>query len=65
MRPFHLTFVGLRGGACAPGKGLSDPEIVDQIVTFLLAGHETAANTLSWALHLLSQNPEVQVCILQ
>jgi enediyne biosynthesis protein E7 len=30
----------------------------DQIVTMLLAGHETTASTLSWAWYLLSRHPE-------
>ena len=45
----------------ALGKALTDAEIVDQITTFLLAGHETTANTLAWAVHLLSRNPSIQV----
>ena len=35
-------------------------ELRDQMLTLLLAGHETTASTLSWALHLLSLNPQVQ-----
>ncbi|THA34038.1 cytochrome P450 [Streptomyces sp. A1277] len=31
----------------------------DELVTLLLAGHETTASTLSWAFHLIDQNPEV------
>jgi enediyne biosynthesis protein E7 len=31
----------------------------DELITLLLAGHETTASTLSWSLHLISQNPEV------
>ncbi|HTI23729.1 MAG TPA: cytochrome P450 [Kutzneria sp.] len=31
----------------------------DELVTLLLAGHETTASTLSWAFHLLSRHPEV------
>ncbi|WP_349261467.1 cytochrome P450 [Actinocrinis sp.] len=30
----------------------------DEMVTLLLAGHETTASTLSWALHLLDEHPE-------
>ena len=30
----------------------------DELVTLLLAGHETTASTLSWAFHLLDENPE-------
>jgi cytochrome P450 len=33
-------------------------ELRDQIVTMLLAGHETTASTLSWAWYLLSRHPE-------
>jgi len=31
----------------------------DEMVTLLLAGHETTASTLSWTFHLLSDHPEV------
>ncbi|MGV9666203.1 cytochrome P450 [Nocardia niigatensis] len=39
---------------------LSDEELRDQLVTLLLAGHETTASALSWACHELAANPEVQ-----
>lgn len=39
---------------------LSAREIRDELVTFLLAGHETTSNTLTWALYLLSRAPEVE-----
>lgn len=38
---------------------LSDAELRDQLVTLLLAGHETTASALSWTLHELTQNPSV------
>jgi cytochrome P450 len=31
----------------------------DELVTLLLAGHETTASTLSWTLHLLGRHPEI------
>jgi cytochrome P450 len=31
----------------------------DELVTLLLAGHETTASTLGWTFHLLDRNPEV------
>lgn len=34
---------------------MEDAHIRDEIMTFFLAGHETTAQTLTWALHLLSQ----------
>ena len=41
------------------GGGLSDEEVAANILTFILAGHETTARALGWALHLLSRQPEV------
>ena len=41
------------------GRGLSDQELRDQIITLLVAGHETTATALAWALERLSRNPEV------
>ena len=38
------------------GEGLSEAEVRSNILTFIAAGHETTANTLSWALFLLSQS---------
>jgi cytochrome P450 len=42
---------------------LSDAEIRDEVVTLLLAGHETTAATLSWSLHLLAGNPDAQAAV--
>ncbi|TNE52521.1 MAG: cytochrome P450 [Deltaproteobacteria bacterium] len=41
------------------GEGMSDEQIRDEVMTLLLAGHETTGNQLSWTLSLLSQHPEV------
>ncbi|WP_084514295.1 cytochrome P450 [Nocardia acidivorans] len=39
---------------------LSDAELRDQLITLLLAGHETTASALSWACHELAAHPRVQ-----
>ena len=39
-------------------RGLTDEELRDQLVTLLLAGHETTATALAWALHELAKNPQ-------
>jgi cytochrome P450 len=39
------------------GSPLTDAEICDEVATFMLAGHETTANTMSWTLALLSAYP--------
>ncbi|WP_332678211.1 cytochrome P450 [Brevundimonas sp.] len=41
------------------GAALSDREVAANILTFILAGHETTARTLGWALHLISRSPDV------
>ena len=42
------------------GKGFSDEQLVDEVATMILAGHETTATALSWALYLLALDPETQ-----
>jgi cytochrome P450 len=44
----------------ATGEGFSFDELVDQVAMLFLAGHETSASALSWALHLLANSPDVQ-----
>jgi cytochrome P450 len=39
------------------GEGLSDEEIRDEVMTLILAGHETTANALTWTWYLLSTAP--------
>ncbi|MCW2829870.1 MAG: cytochrome, partial [Aeromicrobium sp.] len=38
---------------------LTDAEMRDQLVTLLLAGHETTASALSWTLHELGRHPDL------
>lgn len=40
------------------GSRLSEQEVRDHIVTFLLAGHETTASALTWTLCLLATHPD-------
>ncbi|MFL6229677.1 MAG: cytochrome P450 [Pyrinomonadaceae bacterium] len=42
------------------GAGMTDRQIRDEVMTLILAGHETTANALSWTWYLLAQNPEVE-----
>ncbi len=41
------------------GEGMSDSQLRDEVLTMLLAGHETTANALAWTLHMLSLHPQV------
>jgi cytochrome P450 len=42
------------------GQRFQTGEMVDQVAIFFLAGHETSASVLAWALYLLATHPEVQ-----
>ncbi|KAI1108679.1 cytochrome P450 [Nemania sp. NC0429] len=40
------------------GKHMSDSSIIDNLITFLIAGHETTSGTLSFTFYRLLKNPE-------
>lgn len=40
--------------------GFSEDELIDQLMTFLAAGHETTATALTWAIYALCVHPEMQ-----
>lgn len=40
--------------------GFTDEDLVNQLMTFLAAGHETTASALAWAVYCLCKHPDVQ-----
>src|SRR5215212_2832378 len=48
----------LVGARFEDGEGMSDEELRDQLITLLLAGHETTATALAWTFDLLLRNSE-------
>jgi cytochrome P450 len=40
--------------------GFTEDELVNNMMTFLAAGHETTASAMTWAIYLMCQKPEVQ-----
>lgn len=50
-----MTFPDPQTGAC-----FDTEEMVDQVAIFFLAGHETSASALGWALYLLATHPDWQ-----
>ena len=40
------------------GEGMDVKQLRDECMTLFIAGHETTANALSWALYLLAQHPD-------
>ena len=45
------------------GRALDDEALRDEVMTLLLAGHETTANALTWALQLVAISPEVALAL--
>ena len=45
------------------GHKMNDKQLRDEIMTLLLAGHETVASTLAWTWYLLAQHPEAEECL--
>ena len=46
------------------GRAFTETELLDNLLTFVAAGHETTATTLAWALFLLAKHPAVEAQIL-
>ena len=47
------------------GRGFTDQELLDELVTLIVAGYETSAGTLNWAWYLLAGNPEVRARLVR
>eukprot|EP00760_Papus_ankaliazontas_P000279 PhM_4_TR10047/c3_g1_i2/m.65767 len=58
VRNTMLDFIARK--ELASGRVWSEREKTSELEAFIMAGHETTANTLSFALHLLSLHPDVQ-----
>jgi cytochrome P450 len=41
-----------------PDSGMDDAQVAGNVLTMLLAGEDTTANTLAWMIHLLWRNPQ-------
>lgn len=52
--PPDITSTALSSG------GFTEEDLVNNMMTFLAAGHETTASSLTWAIYLLCQHPEAQ-----
>jgi len=55
-------FLGMLMAARARETGLPmpDTQIVNEVMTLVVAGHETTASTINWTWYLLSQHPDVE-----
>ena len=48
------------GATDKQGQPFTDRELVDELITLIVAGYETSAGTLNWAWYLLAGHPEVE-----
>jgi len=47
------------------GAPFSDEELLDELMTLIVAGFETSANTLNWAWYLIARHPDVEARLLE
>lgn len=57
--PVDLLTVLLDAVDPITGRPLTDKELSAQVMTMVMAGHETTAKALTWSLYLMSQHPEI------
>ena len=58
----HDDLLSMLLSACeeGTGRGMTDEQLRDEVMTIFIAGHETTANAMAWLLYLVSQHAEVQ-----
>ncbi len=45
------------------GEAMPEPQLIDEALTLVVAGHETTASTLNWTWYLLAQHPEAEAAL--
>jgi cytochrome P450 len=63
-RPFDFLSLLMDARDRKSGTGMTDKELLDEVNTLIIAGHETSAGTLNWVWYLLSQHPDVEARLL-
>jgi enediyne biosynthesis protein E7 len=58
----HFDYVAMLMGARdkESGQPMGERQLIDEILTLVVAGHETTASGLNWTWYLLSQHPDVE-----
>jgi len=61
----HFDFLGMLMDARdkESGSPMSERELIDEVMTLIVAGHETTASGLNWTWYLLSQNPRAEALL--
>lgn len=58
---FLSMYIGARDKS---GAAFSDKELLDELMTLIVAGFETSANTLNWVWYLVAGHPEVEAKLI-
>ena len=64
-RRFDLLQLLLDARDADAGDAMSDLEVVDEVMTLVVAGHETTASTLNWTWWLLATHPDVAMRVAE
>jgi cytochrome P450 len=58
----HDDLLSMLLAACEEetGRGMTDDQLRDEVMTIFVAGHETTANAMAWLIYLVSQHPEAE-----
>ena len=58
----HFDYVGMLMNARDKdtGEPMGERELIDEVMTLIVAGHETTASALNWTWYLISQHPQVE-----
>jgi cytochrome P450 len=58
----HFDYVGMlmKAQDKETGQPMSERALIDEVMTLVVAGHETTASALNWTWYLLSQHPQVE-----
>jgi enediyne biosynthesis protein E7 len=61
-REEYFDYVGMLMNARdkETGDAMQERELIDEVMTLVVAGHETTASALNWTWYLLSQHPDVE-----
>lgn len=62
-RPFDFLSALLDARDRKTGAAMSERELLDEVKTLIVAGHETTAGTLNWAWYRLSQHPDAAAAL--
>ncbi len=62
----HFDFMSIYMAAKdKSGVPFADKELLDELITLVVAGFETSANTLNWAWYLIAMHPKVEQRLLE